>query len=481
MRPRPSPTIGPMRDELFIGGEWTASSSGGWIPVENPATEELVTRVPDATADDVDRAVAAARAAFDKWAAAPPDERARVLAALRDALRARQSEMARLITTEMGAPLKLANGPQTALPIGVLSSYVDLLREPAEPERMGNSVVLREPVGVVGAITPWNYPLHQAMAKIAPALAAGNTVVHKPSEVTPLSALLLAEIAQDAGVPRGVYNVVTGTGPAAGEALAAHPGVDTVSFTGSTRAGRRVAAIGAETVKKVTLELGGKSACIVLDSADLNTAVKVCVANCFLNSGQSCNAWTRLLVPASRRAEAAGMAATAAAKYTVGDPTDPQTRLGPLVSSAQRDRVRAYMRSGIDDGARVVTGGPEADGLPPRGYFVAPTIFDGVTPSMTIAQEEIFGPVLSIIEYGGVDDAVAIANDTVYGLAAAVWGEDEEAMAVARRLRAGQVDINGGAFNLMAPFGGYKQSGVGRELGRYGLEEFQLVKSVQLP
>lgn len=482
MWPQPSPTIEPMRDELFIGGEWTASSGGGWIPVENPATEELITRVPDATAEDVARAVDAARDAFDGWAATPRQERAKTLASLRDALRARQAEMARLITTEMGAPLKLANGPQTSLPIGVLSSYVDLLSEPDEPETVGNSVVLREPVGVVGAITPWNYPLHQAMAKIAPALAAGNTVVHKPSEVTPLSALLLAEIAQEAGLPPGVYNVVTGTGPGAGEALVSHPGVGTVSFTGSTRAGRRVAALGAETVKKVTLELGGKSACVVLDSADLNTAVKVCVANCFLNSGQSCNAWTRLLVPSSRRAEAAGMAATAAAKYTVGDPRDPQTRLGPLVSAAQRDRVRGYMRSGIDDGARVVTGGPESGGLPARGYYVAPTVFDGVTPSMTIAQEEIFGPVLSIIEYGDVDDAVAIANDTVYGLAAAVWaGDSDEAMAVATRLRAGQVDINGGAFNLMAPFGGYKQSGVGRELGRYGLEEFQLVKSVQLP
>ena len=323
-----------VRDKLFIGGRWVAPSSSETIDVHNAGTGAVMGRIPAGGAKDVDAAVAAARAALDSWSAREPASRAELLEKVSAGLKARADELAKTIAQEVGMPLKMASRIQAGLPIANFANYSKIVKEFSFETRVGNSLVVREPVGVVGAITPWNYPLHQAMAKIAPALAAGNTVVHKPSEMTPLSALLLAEIASDAGLPAGVYNVVTGTGPVAGEALAAHPGVDMVSFTGSTRAGRRVAAIGAETVKKVTLELGGKSACIVTESADLNTAVKVCVANCFLNSGQSCNAWTRLLVPASRRGEAAGMAATAAAKYTVGDPTDPQTRLGPLVSAA---------------------------------------------------------------------------------------------------------------------------------------------------
>jgi aldehyde dehydrogenase (NAD+) len=363
----------------------------------------------------------------------------------------------------------------------VLGSYVDLLRRGEPEERIANSLVVREPVGVVAAITPWNYPLHQVVAKVAAALAAGCTVVLKPSEVAPLSAYLLMEIAHDAGLPPGVLNLVPGTGPVVGEALAAHADVDMVSFTGSTAAGRRVAAVAAGTVKRVALELGGKSANLVLPDADLTAAVKVGVANCMLNAGQTCTAWTRMIVPEARYGEAVELAAAAAARYAPGDPTDPATRLGPLVSAAQRERVLGHLRTGVAEGARVVAGGPDAD-VPNPGHYVAATVLADVAPDATAAQEEIFGPVLSVLRYGDEDEAVAIANNSRYGLAGAVWSADpERAVAVARRLRTGQVDVNGGPFNPLAPFGGFKQSGVGRELGPYGLDEFREIKSVQLP
>ncbi len=467
-------------DTLYVGGDWVAPSSEARIAVENPAIEQTIGHVPAGQAADVDRAVAAARAAFAPWSGHSRQERADRLARFKAGLERRRDELAAVITAEMGAPASIAGPVQVGLPLRVLDSYIELLRRDDQPRRVGNSIVLTEPVGVVGAITPWNYPLHQSMAKLAAALAAGCTVVHKPSEVAPLSAFLLAEIAGETGLPAGVYNVVSGDGAGAGEPLAAHPGVDMVSFTGSSRAGRRVAELAAGTVKRVSLELGGKSANVILDDADLTAAVKVGVANCLLNAGQTCTAWTRMLVPVARQEQALQLAVAAAARYAPGDPTDPRTRLGPLASAAQRKRVLEYIEVGVEDGARLVLDGRA--GLPARGHYVGPTIFADVAPEHRIAQEEIFGPVLSVIPYHDEDEAVRIANATPYGLAGAVWSSDvERAVALARRLRTGQVDVNGAPFNHLAPFGGYGQSGYGRELGEHGYAEFCQVKSIQLP
>jgi betaine-aldehyde dehydrogenase len=379
-------------------------------------------------------------------------------------------------------PLKMASRIQAGLPIANFANYAKLVKGFSFETRVGNSLVVREPVGVVGAITPWNYPLHQITLKVAPALAAGCTVVLKPSEVAPFNAFILAECAETAGLPKGVLNLVTGFGADAGEALVKHPGVDMISFTGSTRAGKRISEIAAQSVKRVALELGGKSASVILDDADLAVAVKGTVNGCYLNSGQTCTALTRMLVPQSKYDEAAKIAAEVAAGFTVGDPLAESTRLGPLTSKAQLERVRGYISKGLAEGAELVTGGAEPpEGVPAGGYYVRPTVFGRVRNDMTIAQEEIFGPVLSIIPYRDEEDAVRIANDTVYGLAGAVWSKDEaRAQRVARRIRAGQVDVNGGAFNMNAPFGGFKQSGHGREAGVYGLEEFLEYKSLQL-
>jgi betaine-aldehyde dehydrogenase len=379
-------------------------------------------------------------------------------------------------------PLKLSARIQVALPIANFANYAKLAKEFSFEQKVGNSLVVREPVGVVGAITPWNYPLHQITLKVAPALAAGCTVVLKPSEVAPLNAFVLAEVIETAGLPRGVFNLVTGTGPKAGEALVKHPGVDMISFTGSTRAGKRISELASPSVKRVALELGGKSASVILEDADLATAVKGTLNNCYLNSGQTCTALTRMLVPQSKYEEAAKMAAELAKSFTVGDPLAESTRLGPLTSLTQLERVRGYIKKGLEEGAELLAGGAEPpEGAPAGGYYVRPTVFGKVRNEMTIAQEEIFGPVLSIIAYKDEEDAIRIANDTPYGLAGAVWSKDDaHAQRVARRIRAGQVDVNGGAFNINAPFGGFKQSGHGREAGVYGLEEFLEYKSLQL-
>ena len=468
------------RDTIYIDGAWVGSGGTGTIDVYGAATEEIVGRIPDGVAADVDRAVAAAKAAFPSWSATAPEERAKHLQRIQEGLAARQAELAELIATEVGMPLRLAAMIQVGLPVAQVGNYAQVVRDFAFEEQVGHSLVVKEPIGVVGAITPWNYPLNQIVAKVAAALAAGCTVVLKPSEVAPLNAFVLAEVIDDAGLPAGVFNLVSGVGPVVGEAIAAHPDVDMVSFTGSTRAGKRVAELAAATVKRVALELGGKSANVILPDADLEKAVAAGVTNCYLNSGQTCTALTRMLVPRDRLAEAERIAAAKAERYRVGDPLAEGTNLGPLISDVQRDRVRGYIETGIAEGAKLVTGGAEAPEGLERGYFVRPTVFSEVTPDMTIAQEEIFGPVLSIIPYDTEDEAVEIANGTIYGLAGGVWsGDPAHAEQVARRLRTGQVDINGAMYNPRAPFGGYKQSGVGRENGRIGFEEFLETKSLQ--
>jgi len=469
------------RDKVFIGGEWVAPQAEETIEVINSTTEEVMGTIPACTAADADAAVRAARGAFDSWSQTPREERAGYLTAIAEGLAARAEEIAATIAQELGMPLKLSGIIQAGLPITHFKTMPQLMEEVAWEEEIGNSRVLREAVGVVGAITPWNYPLNQIAVKVAPALAAGCTVVLKPSEVTPLNAFILAEVIEAAGLPAGVFNLVTGTGPVVGEALAAHPQVDMVSFTGSTRAGKRVSELASATVKPVAMELGGKSPNVMLDDADLTRSIPDGVAKCFLNSGQTCSALTRMLVPREKLAEAEELAVAAAEAFTPGDPFEDSSRLGPLVSDLQRQRVRGYIEKGEAEGAKLLTGGAAAPEGLDRGYFVSPTVFSEVTPEMTIAREEIFGPVLAIQPYEDTDDAVRIANDTDYGLAGGVWSADQErAIAVAKRIRTGQIEINGGPFNPMAPFGGYGQSGHGRENGRYGLEELLQVKSLQL-
>lgn len=469
------------RQHLYIDGEWVASDGAGMIDVHSASTEEVIGRVPEGTPADIDAAAHAAHRALDGWMFTKPAERAALLMKVHEELKGRADELGKVIAGEVGMPLKMATRIQVGSPIHIFALYAKMAADFEFETRVDGSLIMREPVGVVAAITPWNYPLHQIACKVAPALAAGCTVVLKPSEVAPLNAFILADVMYKVGFPKGVFNLVSGYGPVVGEALAGHPQIDMVSFTGSTRAGKIVSELAAESVKRVALELGGKSASIVLDDADMAAAVKGTVNACFLNSGQTCSAHTRMLVPESRYDEVAKLAVEVAGTFTVGDPLGGSAKLGPLTSAAQRDRVRNYIHQGLRDGAELLLGGGEAPAGLDKGYYVKPTVFGRVDPKSTIAQEEIFGPVLSIITYKNEDEAVRIANDTIYGLAGGVWSKDNDhALRVARRLRTGQVDINGAPFNYQAPFGGYKQSGRGRELGRAGLEEYLEYKAIQI-
>ena len=471
-------------DKFYINGQWVASQGTSSIDVFDSITEEVMATIPEGIAKDVADAARAARAAFDSWSTLPVEERAKYINRIGDALAGRMDEISSAISRETGMNKMLSQLVQVGLPINSFKTAAALAESFNFSKEIGSSVVVREPIGVVGCITPWNYPLHQIAAKVAYAMAAGCTVVLKPSEVAPIDAFMLAEIIHEVGLPAGVFNLVTGTGPVVGEAISSSEDIDMVSFTGSTRAGRRVMQVGAETIKKISLELGGKSANIICDDLDAETfgkAVMGGVGKAFLNSGQTCSALTRMLVPRARLAEAEAAAAAVADGMKVGDPFAEGTNLGPLASAAQRDRVQMYINKGIEEGATLIAGGLGAPEGLTTGFYVKPTVFSNVTNDMTIAQEEIFGPVLSILPYDSLDEAVEIANGTVYGLAGAVYSADKDkAIAIARRMKTGQVEVNGGAFNPNAPFGGYKQSGIGRELGEYGFEEFLEIKSLQL-
>jgi acyl-CoA reductase-like NAD-dependent aldehyde dehydrogenase len=463
----------------YINGAWQTATSQAFFEVHDASTEEVMATVPHGTADEAGQAALAARAAFPAWSGLTVEERCQYIDKIVAGLKARTDEMATAIAREVGMPIKLAKMVQVGGPVFNWGNAAKVARAFIYEEKVGHSLVVREPIGVVGCITPWNFPLNQITLKVAPALAAGCTVVLKPSEIAPVNAMILAEIIHSAGLPAGVFNLVNGDGPVVGEVLASHPEVDMVSFTGSTRAGKRVAALAAVTVKRVTLELGGKSASVVLPDADMASAVKGTLAACFLNSGQTCSAHTRMLVPESRYEEVKSLLQAGIAKYPLGPSLAEDSRLGPLITANQRERVVDFIQQGLNDGAELIAGGTDKPAFA-SGYFVQPTALR-VKPTDTLAKEEIFGPVLVVLTYKDEDEAARIANDTIYGLGGGVWsGSDEHAMAFARRMRTGQVDINGAPFNGNAPFGGYKQSGNGRENGKYGFEEFLEFKAIQL-
>jgi len=467
-------------DSHYINGAWHKAHNPAVFEVHDSTTEEVMATVPQGTAEEATQAVLAARAAFPAWSALSVEERCVYIDKIVAGLKARTEEMGTAIAREVGMPIKMAKMIQVGGPIFNWGNAAKAARAFHWQEQVGNSQVVREPIGVVGCITPWNFPLNQITLKVAPALAAGCTVVLKPSEIAPVNAMILADIIHAAGLPAGVFNLVNGLGPVVGEVLASHPEVDMVSFTGSTRAGKRVAELAAATVKRVTLELGGKSASVILPDADLAAAVKGTIGACLLNSGQTCSAHTRMLVPANRYDEVKALVQATIAKFTLGASLDENSRLGPLVSASQRERVLGFIRQGLEEGAELIAGGPDKPAFD-KGYFVHPTVLR-VKPNDTLAREEIFGPVLVILTYDTEEEAIHIANDTIYGLGGGVWSVDlDHAVAVARQIRTGQVDINGGPFNGNAPFGGYKQSGNGRENGRYGLEEFLEFKAMQFP
>jgi aldehyde dehydrogenase (NAD+) len=465
--------------KFYIDGAWVDPAEPRSLEVINPATEEAVATISLGSAADVDRAVKAARAAFPAYARTSKDERIALLTRIIEAYKARYDDVAKAISLEMGAPAWLATKAQAATGVAHLTQMIAVLKDYEFEHLQGRTMIVREPIGVCGFITPWNWPINQIMCKVAPALAAGCTMVLKPSEIAPLNAIIFAEVLHAAGVPNGVFNLVNGDGPTVGQAIASHPGVDLVSFTGSTRAGILVAKAAADTVKRVHQELGGKSANIILPDADLKKAVADGVKSCFLNSGQSCNAPTRMFVHADQLADAVAVARQAALAVKVGDPSAKDTTLGPVVSKTQFEKIQRLIEAGVREGATLVTGGPgRPDGLD-RGYYVKPTVFANVTKDMTIAREEIFGPVLSIMPYTTEQQAVEMANDTEYGLAGYVQSGDlNHARKVASELRAGQIAVNGAPGDMAAPFGGYKQSGNGREWGKYGFEEFLEIKAV---
>jgi len=463
----------------YINGKWLSSDANDIHDIINPATEESIGQVAYGTADDVNLAVAAARTAFEEFSQWTVEQRLELLGKIEETYMARYNDMAGAITAEMGAPVTLSQKAQAASGVGHLRSTIAALQAMELEEQVGNSTILKEPVGVCGLITPWNWPINQIVCKVAPALAAGCTVVLKPSEIAPVNATIFAEILDAAGVPAGVFNLVHGDGPGVGSAMSAHPGIDMMSFTGSTRAGILVAKSAADTVKRVSQELGGKSANIILEGAPLEKAIKSGVIDMFGNTGQSCNAPSRMLVPESLYEQAVAIAAAVAEQVQPGDPQDPATHLGPVVSEVQYNKIQGLIEKGMAEGAGLVCGGPgKPEGLE-TGYFVKPTIFRDVNNDMTIAREEIFGPVLVMIPYSDIDQAIEIANDTDYGLSGYVYGASTgEAMAVARRLRTGMVHLNGADNDINAPFGGYKQSGNGREWGAHGIEDFLEVKAV---
>ena len=470
-----------IHENLYIDGQWVKPHGDATIDVIDPSTEEICGRVPSGNDQDVNDAVAAAKRAFKTWSRSAAADRSALIKQLAEKVQANAQKIGELCALELGTPLQTSIGLHGGLGIGVVSSYVEVPFEMEKEERIGNSLIVKEPIGVCAFITPWNFPLHQIVAKVMPALAAGCTMVLKPSSDTPLTAYYFAELMHECGFPAGVFNLVTGPGRTVGETMCTHPDVDMISLTGSTEAGRRVGQLGAQTVKRVCLELGGKSASVVLDDADVASAAAKAGGGICANSGQVCAALSRLIVPRSRQDEAIAAAKAAAESVKVGGAFEEGAQMGPVASKSQYDSVVGYIQKGIDEGARLVTGGPTPPDGRNTGYFVQPTVFADVTNDMTIAQEEIFGPVLAIIPYDTEEEAIDIANDSIFGLSGAVWsGDAERAQRVARQIRTGQLSVNGGAFNVNAPFGGYKQSGNGRELGPHGLTEFVELKSLQL-